>query len=97
MPFSIRGVIDTVFWLLQIFILVRIILTWIPTPMNGITKPILNFIYDVTEPILRPFRNVIPPIMIGGMGWDLSPILALILLRIINSVVQQVLWRIGIA
>jgi YggT family protein len=65
--------------------------------MNGVTKPILNFIYDVTEPILRPFRNVIPPIMIGGMGWDLSPILALILLRIINSVVQQVLWRIGIA
>lgn len=97
MPFSIRGIIGTIFWLLQIFILIRIVLSWIPVPVNSITRPVLNFIYDVTEPILRLFRSVIPPIMIGGMGWDISPILAIILLQIINSIIQQVLGRIGIA
>ncbi|MBE0448348.1 MAG: YggT family protein [Actinobacteria bacterium] len=92
-----RGIIGTIFWLLQIFILIRIVLSWIPVPVNSITRPVLNFIYDVTEPILRLFRSVIPPIMIGGMGWDISPILAIILLQIINSIIQQVLGRIGIA
>ncbi len=91
MPFSIFGIINVVFRLLYIFILVRIILSWISIPVNNITRPILNFIYDVTEPILRLVRNIIPPVMIGGMGWDLSPILAMLLLSIIRTVIVQVL------
>lgn len=91
MPFSIFGIINVVFRLLYIFILVRIILSWISIPVNNITRPILNFIYDVTEPILRLVRNIIPPVMIGGMGWDLSPILAMLLLSIIQTIIVQVL------
>jgi len=90
-PFSIFRIIDVIFQLLYIFILVRIILSWIPIPVNHITRPILNFIYDVTEPILRLVRNVIPPIMIGGMGLDLSPLIAILLLRIIHTVINAVL------
>lgn len=91
MPFSIFRIIDVIFQLLYIFILVRIILSWIPVPVNHITRPILNFIYDVTEPILKLVRNVIPPIMIGGMGLDLSPLIAILLLRIIHMVISAVL------
>ncbi|MCL6471633.1 MAG: YggT family protein [Firmicutes bacterium] len=84
-------IVNIVFRLLEIFILVRIVLSWIPVPVNNITRPILNFIYDITEPILRLVRNIIPPITIGGMGWDLSPILAMLLLGIVHSLVNATL------
>jgi YggT family protein len=39
---------------------------------------------DLTEPIIAPIRRVVPPI--GGMI-DLSPIVALILLQVIERVI----------
>ncbi len=91
MPFSIIGIVNVVFRLLFIFILVRVVLSWISIPVNSITRPILDFIYDITEPILRLVRNIIPPIMIGGMGWDLSPILAMLLLGVVQAIIVQIL------
>ncbi|HCG98359.1 MAG: hypothetical protein A2074_06950 [Candidatus Aquicultor primus] len=91
MPFNIYQVVDVVFRLLYIFILVRVVLSFIPIPVNNITRPILNFIYDITEPILRLVRNIIPPVMIGGVGLDLAPIIAIILLQIVQTIVVSVL------
>lgn len=92
MPFSIIvRTIDVIFQLLFIFILVRVVLSFIQIPVNNITRPILTFIYDITEPILKLVRNVIPPIMVGGMGLDLSPVIAMILLNIIQAIIHSVL------
>ena len=44
---------------------------------------ILNFLRDVCEPYLRPFRRFIP--MIGPI--DISPIVAIIVLRIVGGIV----------
>jgi uncharacterized protein YggT (Ycf19 family) len=52
-------------------------------PYSRTTDSILGFLRDVCEPFLRIFRRVIPAL--GGI--DLSPILAIISLQIINSVV----------
>ncbi|MBS3910126.1 MAG: YggT family protein, partial [Actinobacteria bacterium] len=43
------------------------------------------------EPILRLVRNIIPPVMIGGVGLDLAPIIAIILLQVVQAVVVSVL------
>lgn len=51
----------------------------IPEPL----RPAANFVYDVSEPYLRIFRNLLPSVRMGGMGIDLSPILAFIVLRFI--------------
>ena len=40
--------------------------------------PVQNFLGQITEPVLRPFRGIIPPI--GNL--DLSPIIPIILFRI---------------
>ena len=32
----------------------------------------IRFVNRVTEPILAPFRRLIPPLRIGGMGLDIS-------------------------
>ncbi len=92
MPLTILfRIIDVVFQLLYLFILVRVVLSFIQIPVNPVTRPILNFIYDITEPILRLVRNIIPPIMVGGMGLDLSPVIALLLLNVIHAIINSVL------
>ena len=45
-------------------------------------NPVMRFIYDITEPLLAPIRRY----AVVGM-WDLSPIVALILLTIVEQVV----------
>ena len=52
----------------------RIILSWFPiSPQSGMAT-VYGFLYSITEPILGPIRRVIPPLGMGGMGLDLSPL-----------------------
>jgi YggT family protein len=70
-----------VYYLLQILllaILVRVVLTWFPVDQNN---RIIRIINEVTEPVLAPFRRVIPRI---GM-FDLSPIAAMLVIQVILS------------
>ncbi len=55
-------------------ILVRIILSWVAPQSHSPVTAMLN---AVSEPILRPFRRVIPSI--GGL--DISPVFAIVLLQ----------------
>ena len=58
----------------MILIIVSVILSW----LGGRARhPIVPLIYQLTEPVLRPFRKIIPTI--GGI--DLSPLFALIAIR----------------
>jgi len=41
----------------------------------------------VTEPVLGPVRRAIPPIGMGGMGFDLSPIIVIFGVQILERVV----------
>ena len=61
--------LSALYWL----IIIRALLSWVsPDPFN----PIVKFINAVTEPILEPFRRIVPSYKIGI---DLSPIFALLL------------------
>jgi YggT family protein len=55
-------------------IIVSVILSWLG---QGLRHPFVPLVYQLTEPVLRPFRKVIPPIA----GIDLSPLFALIGIR----------------
>ena len=70
--------------ILSIAILVRVLLTWFPVDPSN---PIIRILYDVTEPILAPFRKVIPRI---GM-FDLSPIAAMLVIQFISQNLPRVL------
>lgn len=70
--------------LLYILIFARVILTWLPMERSN---PLVQFLYLVTEPILSPIRRVLP-----NMGMiDLSPMIAMILVLIIQTVLVQAL------
>jgi YggT family protein len=64
--------------ILLVAILVRVVLTWFPVDPSN---PIIRVLFEVTEPVLAPFRRVIPRI---GM-FDLSPIAAMLVIQVILS------------
>jgi uncharacterized protein YggT (Ycf19 family) len=54
-------------------------------PYSRVTDAVLTFLRDVCEPYLRIFRRVLP----SFGGFDFSPILAIIVLQIVNSLVVE--------
>ncbi len=58
------------------FVLVaRIIMSWFPIEPNSGMASVYGFLHAVTEPVLGPIRRLIPPVGMGGMGLDLSPLI----------------------
>ncbi len=82
MPTSVPGLIDLVLRLLTFAIIGRALLSWFDP---GMRSSIGRFLYEVTEPIIAPIRRVVP-----SMGaFDLSPIIALILIRVLQQMLLQ--------
>lgn len=82
------GALFTVYFIL---IITRIVLSWIqqfrPIPYNLALRAVIGFIEESVDPYLNLFRRWIPPLRLGGAGIDLSPILAIFLLLIVQSIV----------
>lgn len=55
-------------------IIASVILSWVG---RSLQHPVIPLVHQLTEPVLRPFRRIIPPIS----GIDLSPLFALITIR----------------
>ena len=84
MNFLLFQVIDMVFNILQIIIIVRVVLSWIS---HNPSNQFIRIIYQVSEPILKPIREILP---ITGMGFDLSPIVAFFLLGLLKKILLSV-------
>jgi YggT family protein len=82
-------IINLGFRLYSYLILARIFLTWLPLDSYN---PVVQFIYKVTEPVLAPFRVILP---LGGMGLDLSPIIVFFLLNLLQRALINII--VGIA
>jgi YggT family protein len=63
----------------------RIILSWFPIAPGSAMASIFSLLYTVTEPVLGPIRRMLPPLSMGGMGLDLSPIIVLVLMQVIKG------------
>jgi YggT family protein len=69
--------------LYNLILLIRVLSSWFPRPQSGPLRTIWNGLYAVTDPILRPLRGIIPPVRAGGMGIDVSPMVAFIVIFIL--------------
>lgn len=80
---QILDTIITIFWWL---IIVRALISWVnPDPYNAIVV----FLYRITEPVLAPFRKIMPSL---NIGLDLSPLLAILCLMFIRYFLVQSLF-----
>lgn len=76
--------INILFYALWVAILGRVIISWLNlSPYN----PIVVALYQITEPILAPIRRVLPQM---GMI-DLSPMVALIVMMIVQRVLLSLI------
>ena len=78
--------------ILQVFLfslLARIVLSWFPPSGQGALETIRELLFRLTEPVLAPIRNLLPPLRIGGMGLDLSPLVVFLALEIIMSALPR--------
>ncbi|HJV42859.1 YggT family protein [Caulobacter sp.] len=76
--FIINALVDLLWWA----IVISAILSWlfafeVINRRNEFVYNVASFLDRITDPILRPFRKIIPAI--GGV--DISPIIVLLLLR----------------
>lgn len=69
------------FNIIEILIFIRIIMSWISPGYSR--NPLTAFIFNVTEPILAPFRRLLQKSPFGGGMIDFSPIIAILVIRVI--------------
>ena len=83
----VLGYLFDIYWWL---IVIRALLSWVnPDPYN----PIVQFIERATEPVLAPFRRLIPAF---NIGIDLSPMIAILLLYFLKIFVVQTLLGLAV-
>ena len=84
-----QGFANTLFLVYLALVIAYIITSWIPLPYNVWLNRVQRFLYDVVDPYLRLFRRFLPMLRLGGLGLDVSPIVAIFSLYILNAIVQQ--------
>lgn len=85
----IHLILYVVFYALWVMILINVVLSWIPSAQ---WHPLGRFLLSITEPLLKPFRRLIPPLKVSGsIGLDLTPIIAIALLFIAYYILAAIL------
>lgn len=83
-PIAITAIIKLIILSINLFIyaiVIRIVLSWI---VPGQHNPATAIITTLTDPVLRPFQRLIPPLG----GFDISPIFAVILLAALTIIIS---------
>jgi YggT family protein len=87
--FAIATILEYLLIAANWLVIIRALLSWVnPDPLN----PIVQFINTVTEPLLAPFRRLMPAYSIG---LDISPIFALILIWFLRLFIVRTLFGIA--
>ncbi|NLY85191.1 MAG: YggT family protein [Tissierellia bacterium] len=80
--------ISILIYLIEILILVRIIISFFNM---GNRSPLFTIVYELTEPVLGPSRELIHKLGINTGMFDFSPLVAIFLLRIIDIIAKALL------
>ncbi len=87
-PTNLFFILADLLQVLVVLIIAEVLLSW--AVMFGWVsprKPGVVTLRNITDPILSPFRKVLPPNVLGGM--DISPILAIVLINIFQGVLTN--------
>ncbi|HUO58083.1 MAG TPA: YggT family protein [bacterium] len=80
-------ILGSLLYLLEIVIIIRVIMSWANAdPYNGFVK----LICAIVDPLLAPFRRLVPPWRLGGL--DLSPFFLLLGIEFIRKFLIPTLY-----
>ncbi len=91
-----RAVLDIILIVLDLYVWLLIaaaILSWliafnVVNTRNQFVSSIAEFLYRITEPLLRPIRNLLPDL--GGL--DISPIILILLIMLIQRIISYYIY-----
>jgi YggT family protein len=86
---SLLGVIGLLVNIYFFALLAMIILSWVAAGSNN---PAIYLLHQITEPVMAPFRKLLPAM--GGM--DFSPILVFILINVIQIALRHMATGVGL-
>ncbi len=78
-------IVNIAFSVLIWLVIIRCLLSFIP---HDPRQSIIRFVYEITEPIMAPFRRIVP--LFGNL--DLSPIVVVLALEIVRQVIIRGLF-----
>ncbi|MFA5879769.1 MAG: YggT family protein [Candidatus Margulisiibacteriota bacterium] len=73
-------IVDLIFNILFITLIIRVLISWVP---HNPYHPLIQYLYNITDPFLKPFQKIVPPFK---FGIDFSPMLAFIALMVIREI-----------
>ena len=90
---SFLGLVDIILDLYVWLLIIWVILSWLVAfdvinTGNRFVYLVSDFLYRITEPVLRPIRRVVPSIS----GIDISPIVLILGIWFIRSLMREYLW-----
>jgi YggT family protein len=91
-----RAILDIVLIVLDLYVWLLIasaILSWliafnVVNTRNQFVASVAEFLYKITEPVLRPIRNFLPSF--GGL--DISPIIVILIIMFIQRVIGYYIY-----
>ena len=91
---SFLGLIDIILELYVWILIIWVIISWLVAfdvinRSNRALYVISDFLYRITEPVLRPIRRVVPNL--GGL--DISPVILILAIWFIRSLLREYFWR----
>ena len=79
LAYSLITIIERLSWLFYILIMIRVILSWLPTNNN-----FTDLIYNITDPMLKPFKDVLDKYL--NLPIDFSPLLFILCLQAVERI-----------
>jgi YggT family protein len=84
---TIEQFVFSLYIVYSLLIILYVLMSWLQLPYNIWVGRIRGFLHDTVEPILRPIRAVLPSLG----GFDLSPLVALFGIGILQQIIQSIL------
>ena len=80
-------VLDIAFWSIIIWIVLSYVVSFGRLSFDHPVRRFYDLMSRLIEPVLRPIRNLIPPLRIGGAALDLSPLVLIIGIQVMRFVI----------
>ena len=74
-------IVNLIFQIINIAILVRVVLSWIP---HNIMNQLIDIIYNIKDHILKHIQIFLPPI---GGRIDITPMIAMFLIQFLRPII----------
>lgn len=86
MQYMLIGIISWGEQIIEILIIARVLVSWLG---QNQFNPLIQYLYRLTDPILKPFQEIVRPEKLGGL--DISPIIALFVIQLVAKFLTQIL------